>query len=342
MGEERDSRQSTVDSRQSSSSRMGGTEGGGHESGRQSTGGGRLLPAALTLLASLVVVYLPLFLGRVLYQRDLSLWIHPAQAFVRASWRAGQEATWNPYVGLGISTLANPLYGLFYPPNLLHRVGSVPRAANVVLWLHLAFGGLGILVLAGRLGARRAAALAGALAFCLSGLETSMWTFGIMLVAYAWLPWCAVGFLLLFSGRGARAGAVGGAALPVGLALLWGEIFLAVVSAGLALVGGLVHHRTGEDAEEAPPPRVVAAGAAAALALAAALGAVAVLPAARSASSTERRRPLPAANAEQGSFHPLRLVELAAGGVTLRAFDRDPGRVIPRLGGPQPLALDVY
>src|SRR5262249_6837192 len=155
----------------------------------------------------------------------------------------------------------------------------------------------------------------------------------IMLVAYAWLPWCAVTLLPLFTRR-AGSGAVAGAALAVGLALVAGEIFLAVVSAGFALVLGVV--RRLEGGEGAPRPRAVAAGAAAALALAAALGAVTVVPAARSASSTERSHPLPAAVAEQGSFHPLRLVELAAGGMTLRAFERNPARVVARLGGTQP------
>ena len=316
--------------------------------------------AALGALASvLALAYAPLFAGRVIYQRDLSLWLLPARGFVRAALAAGQSPFWNPYVGLGLPTLGNPLYGLFYPPNLLLHVGPLPVMANLLLWLHLAAGAAGLMAVLRRLGAGWTPALVGAIAWGLSGFLTSMWTFGILLLVYAWAPFAALGFLPLFvtgDQVGARPGyralaAVGRAALPVTLALLSGELFLALVCAGFGLMvavaarGAVVADQVGpEGAAPRPPWPAALAHAGASLALALALAAVSVLPAAAMAGSTERRAPLSAAVAEQGSLHPWRLLEL--GGVarmTERAFATEPAAVRAAVGGGlQPLALSVY
>ncbi|MGA9653495.1 MAG: hypothetical protein WBV96_06250, partial [Polyangia bacterium] len=147
------------------------------------------------LVGFLALLYAPLFFGRVLYQRDLSWWILPARAFVRNALAGGYAPTWNPFVGLGLPVLANPLFGLFYPPNLLHLVGPLAWMVTAVLWLHLVFGAVGMLLLARRFVSHPVAALLAGLAWAASGFATSMWTFGIQIAAYAWTPWCGIGFI---------------------------------------------------------------------------------------------------------------------------------------------------
>src|SRR5687768_16565438 len=93
------------------------------------------LGACAVLVAVLGVVYWPLFGGEVLYYRDLTRWIFPARWFLRHALAQGESPFWNPYQGLGFSTLSDPLYGIFYVPNFLHLFGNLPRAVTVVLWL---------------------------------------------------------------------------------------------------------------------------------------------------------------------------------------------------------------
>ena len=71
------------------------------------------------LVLVLALVYFPIFLGRIVFARDAALWIFPARQFVAEAFRQGQSAAWNPHVGLGISTLSNPLYAPLYPPHWL-------------------------------------------------------------------------------------------------------------------------------------------------------------------------------------------------------------------------------
>src|SRR5215213_1021984 len=77
---------------------------------------------ALLIGAVLGLVYFPILIGQVLFFRDPANWTYPARFFVRAALRAGDLPTWNPLQGLGFPTLANPLYGLFYPANWLFLI----------------------------------------------------------------------------------------------------------------------------------------------------------------------------------------------------------------------------
>ncbi|MGA7744877.1 MAG: YfhO family protein [Polyangia bacterium] len=302
------------------------------------------------LVGFLALLYAPLFFGRVLYQRDLSWWILPARAFVRNALAGGYAPTWNPFVGLGLPVLANPLFGLFYPPNLLHLVGPLAWMVTAVLWLHLVFGAVGMLLLARRFVSHPVAALLAGLAWAASGFATSMWTFGIQIAAYAWTPWCGIGFIALLRafddpGR-SRAGALLRGALPVAAALLLGDPFLAILNVGFGLAVTLVW-RYGQPADHPAvasfaPGRVVAGALAGVLILAVALAAVSWLPTAWNLSGTERNQALLSSVAEQASLHPLRTLELVAADSMRAAFELQPERVGRMLGGLQPLTTSVY
>lgn len=318
----------------------------------------------LALLVILAAVYLPVFAGAIVFFRDPAHWNAPARFFLAESWRQGESVTWNPYEGLGFPVTANPLYGVFYPPNWLFALAghaSDPRAAvaHLLTWsslLHLAFGSLGTGLLARRLGCAPTAALVAALAYGLGGYTTACWSAGLLLLAGAWVPWCGLAFHGLLArldgGPRAWAGGVAAAALPIGLALTMGEVFVALMAAAFGAVTALAARERTAGRTEGPSStsgtsgrRLRIAGLlAGALVLGASLGAVTVLPARAAVGSTQRGRPLPRVLAESCSVHPLRLVEMLVPGALGDALEDYPAADVvgePMVDG-LPLAFSVY
>ena len=282
----------------------------------------RFLPLAL-LLAALGILYFPLLAGQILYQRDIGRWIFPSRWFLRDALVRGDSMLWNPLQGLGLSALANPLSELTYPLNAGFFVSSSPHLTSWWLLLHLVLGGVGIMMLARALGAQSLAAmLVSGIAWCLSGTCTGEFTAGLRLIAGAYLPWCGLGFIYL--GRalrtepraGAWLEAAAKAAIPVALAFLAGEVFLATVAIGFGLAVTLAdpeHGAVGPDGRLRRARRFVLS-AMLSVALAAGIAAVVIVPAQRLAQGNARAGLLARATAEVGSFHPARILELVTPG----------------------------
>jgi hypothetical protein len=307
--------------------------------------------AFLCFLLVLVAVYLPLFFGRIIFTRDIAHWIFPARWFVRTALLAGELPLWNPYQGLGFPVLGDPLYGVFYPPNwLLLLVGPAwfARALSALDFFHMAWGGAGVFVLARRLRGSPVAASIAALAWSLSGYMTAQWTAGLRLHAGAWIPWVAVGHLALLTtlrmgGRRWMSGIVKAAA-PSALAMLMGEMFLAVMGVGLAAAMVAVV-QISEERKGAPRfrPRWILAHVLA-VGLAMGVAAVAIVPARAAMASSARATALSLADAEVSSLHPLRILEFAAPGCMGDVYGDYPGAPVvgePRLDG-LPLSYSVY
>lgn len=299
----------------------------------------------LILLAVLAVVYVPVLFGQVFFYRDFVHWVYPARVFVRTSLLTQQSPWWNPYQGLGLPVAASPLHGLFYPPYLLTLVGSLARSLTAVWVLHVAWGGLGVLLLARRLGTGNAAALVGSLAWSLSGFVTSAWSAGVLLPASAWIPWFGVGAVDLRRAlaRGRWLEAVGKGAWPILGSLLVGEIFQSAMGVGfgviMLLAGRILHGRA------RGPDRVRSVAAApAAFVLAVLVAAPALLPTALAARETGRTQGFDGTAAGMWSLHPLRLVELAAPAAFGDPYGHYPGGKLISDGAwdERPLFFGVY
>lgn len=294
----------------------------------------------------LAVAYFPLFAGEVIYQRDLARWVWPARHFVGDALARGQSPLWNPSQGIGFPTAAEPQYGLFYPPNLVPLVGPVDQMVTWLWFFHLVWGAIGACIVARRFGAAPIAASIAGLAWALSGFTTSTWTTGILLPASAWVPWTSLGFLSIWRAR-TRAGGVAAAALAPALALLLGELFVAIIAVGTGIAVSVLWRTTiGRTPDASRPatlqtPRRAALMGALAIALAVGVSTVSWLPAVRAAGETERAQPFAQAIAEQLSFEPIRLVELASDVPFVDIFERDPASVQKVFRSP-PLAFGVY
>ncbi|UCH60414.1 MAG: YfhO family protein [Anaerolineales bacterium] len=113
--------------------------------------------------------------------------------------RTGHLPLWNPLVGMGAPLLANYQSALLYPPNwllfILDEIGNVGWAAwgqGLLVAIHLAWAGLGMYVLGGKLGLGSLSRTVCGLAFGLSGYLVGRSSFLSINSAVAWLPWVLV------------------------------------------------------------------------------------------------------------------------------------------------------
>ncbi len=290
------------------------------------------------LVALLALTHWQLFVGRAVVFRDTWLWVIPARALVRDALLSGHLPRWNPFVGLGFSVPAEPLYALFYPPHLLLLLTpDVAWGASLGAWLHLLLGALGCAALATRLGARSVGAVVAGVAWSLAGPTQSTWNLGILLYGSAWIPWCALtAHDLALSPPGRpwwRALLL--SSLPVAMSLLAGEPFVALfgVLAGVVLALGV--------APLSRLPRTLGAYLSAALG-ATLLAAPTLFPMLAGMAHTQRSSALSRLAAEQMSLHPWRLLDLGAfGGVGMAwALRIDPA--VNALLDPAPLLESAY
>lgn len=126
----------------------------------------------------------------------------------------GQWPLWNAQLFAGQPFAADPLAGVWYPPNLLLLVLPLPLAINLLLALHLAWAGYGLFRFLRAEGLPDAPAFLGGLAF--AGTPKLLAHLGAghvsLVLAIAWTPWllgalrsaCGLGGLK----HGALAGAI--------------------------------------------------------------------------------------------------------------------------------------
>jgi hypothetical protein len=113
----------------------------------------------------------------------------------RAIQEWGQLPLWNSAILSGAPFAADPLSGMFYPPNWLAVLLPVSLGFNLLFWLHLAFAGLGMWKFLRAKGVGMAGALLGGLAF--SGCPKLIGHIGLghvgLVSAVCWTPWVLLG-----------------------------------------------------------------------------------------------------------------------------------------------------
>lgn len=288
----------------------------------------------------MAVIYAPIFRGQIFFARDPARWNYPARHHIASALAQHDSPWWNPRSWVGLSAAANPLYGPFYPPHLAAFFGP-PEALAWVLTAttlaHLVAGALGLFALARRLGASASGAAVGALVWGLCGYTTAMWDAGLLLPAGSFVPWIALGLDHAVEDGPRPARAVVFGALPLGLSLLHGEVFITLLGL-LFSAAVLLHFR----APFSTPGALRRACFAVVLGLG--LGAVTLSLAQAGADMTPRARGLSRDEAELYSLHPLRAFELALPHPF--GHTATPGTLASRLGEPRtdglPLASSVY
>lgn len=156
---------------------------------------------------------------------DLLLTHLPNAEYWRAAlFQHGQWPLWNAQLFAGQPFAADPLAGIWYPPNLLLLVLPLPWGFSVLLAAHLAWAGLGLFRFLRAEGLAAGPAFFGALALqatpkLLAHLGAGHFS---LVCAVAWTPWVLLAIRPLRGApvhwrAGLRAGALAGAALAAGL-----------------------------------------------------------------------------------------------------------------------------
>ncbi len=150
-------------------------------------------------LAAGIIWLLPLSWdpGGILFWRggeysDLLISHLPNAAYIHHAWDTWRQMPlWNPTILSGTPLAADPLAGLWYPPAWLAVVAPAPWTFNVLLWLHLAWSGLGVFQLLRRAGLGIPGALLAGLAY--SGMPKLIGHAGLghvsLVFAVCWTPW---------------------------------------------------------------------------------------------------------------------------------------------------------
>lgn len=103
----------------------------------------------------------------------------------------GEFPLWNPLILSGAPLVADPLFGIWYPPNWLTVLIPVTIAINILFILHLVWAGLGTFKFLQAEGTSRAAAIVAGVAF--GATPKLIGHIGLghlgLISAVAWTPW---------------------------------------------------------------------------------------------------------------------------------------------------------
>jgi hypothetical protein len=197
-----------------------------------------------------------IFEGRILFERDINLvWWAQVESFVR-SIGSGSWPVWDAYRSFGQPLLADPSAEILYPPTWLNLL--MPSWAYYTLFAtgHLVLAGIGMSVLARRLGLSAGAAFVAGAVWIASGPLFSLVPLYHHLAGAAWVPWVVWAAMGVVARPGPRRAA--GLALVTGAQLLAGSadmVMMAVVVMGLFVLRSILAR---SDAESGEPRRVLA------------------------------------------------------------------------------------
>jgi hypothetical protein len=179
------------------------------------------VPAAFLALALLLLWPLTLHPNFVAFNphatySDLIISHLPNAEYIRASLAQFRQVPWwNTALFAGQPLAADPLAGLWYPPNLLLLVLPLPFAFNLLLALHLAWAGGGLYAFLRAEGLDRGPAFLGGLAFAGTPKLLAHLSAGhvSLVCAVAWTPWLLLAIKRAAVEGGLRRGAWAGACL---------------------------------------------------------------------------------------------------------------------------------
>jgi hypothetical protein len=262
--------------------------------------------ATVALLALALVVFSPLVLGRVLFERDIqTFWLAQVETFVRAV-AAGCWPVWDPWVTFGQPMLAQPDTQVLYPFTWLNLILPPGPVYSLYVLVHLLLAGLGSFRLARRLGTGGGGAFVAGAVFMLSGPLVSLANLWHHLAGASWMPWVLEAAQSTSESGGKLRPALRWGLLT-GVQLLAGSADMAVMTALLAACLAGRQLLAGERPTRTRL-RTIGSGLAA-LALGLGLSAALWLPTLEVARRSARWA-LPATTRQYWSFHPLSLAQV--------------------------------
>lgn len=178
-----------------------------------------------------------LFGGQVLCERDIGIWWYGRiEALVRAA-ASGAWPVWDPHTAFGQPLLASPGAQVFYPWTWISLVVSPGLFVTLYTAGHFFFSGVGLWVLARRLGVSTAGALVASALWVSSGPFLSLVNVWLHFAGAAWIPWILLAADWAFRSPGAVSALTLGAALSG--QILSGSVDIVAMTGVLAAVYAL-------------------------------------------------------------------------------------------------------
>ncbi len=144
----------------------------------------------LVVITAPLILFFPFLIGqKILYWGTPLLQFYPWRDLALELARTGHLPLWNPYLGNGAPLLANHQSALLYPPNWLALLLPLDLASSWLAALHLAWAGVGLVLLARALGLSALGQAVAGLAFGLSQYLVARVGFFSINATVAWLPW---------------------------------------------------------------------------------------------------------------------------------------------------------
>jgi hypothetical protein len=143
------------------------------------------------------ILFSPLLLtGKAMFWGTPATQFVPWWSFAWERIRFGELPLWNPYLGMGAPLVANYQSAIFYPPNWIYFILDTIGGTTWMAWgqallvaLHLAWAGIGAILLAKKLGIGELGQSIAGLSYGLCGYLVSRAGFLSINSATAWLPW---------------------------------------------------------------------------------------------------------------------------------------------------------
>ncbi len=150
---------------------------------------------ALSIVGWVAWLCAPLLRGeQLIVRRDALSAVLPVKLILADALQKASLPVWNPAPALGKPFLADPLTGTLYPGNLPLLLTPFSAGYGLLLTAHLAWGGIGALLLLRCSGLPLAASLLGAIVWAAGGAMLSLTDVANHLCAIVWLPWVLWGW----------------------------------------------------------------------------------------------------------------------------------------------------
>lgn len=155
---------------------------------------------ALALFVGLVAFYYPWIVGqKAFYQGDVTLFFEPLCRYIGDAVRHGRFPLWNPLSYCGMSQIAIPSPGLFYPFNYLFAIMSFSQALAWQMVIHQLIAGIFTYAFVAHLRWGKLASIVAALIVAFSGYMFSLEANYTLVASAAWFPGLLWSFLRLNS-----------------------------------------------------------------------------------------------------------------------------------------------
>jgi hypothetical protein len=233
---------------------------------------------------------------------DCNLSYYPRRDIMHRAWRDGVVPFWNPYSFCGTPFLGDIQSGVLYPPNWILLPLDPGTQMGWFLFLHCAWAGIGVMLLARAFGAPRDLALLAGCAWAMNGYFAKHFGQPTFLATAAWMPWVLLAAVRV--ARRADAPEIALLGLAGALTFLAGQPQLALFAAYSALAVAVPLWIGARGRSDTPRWARVIAAFLAAGALAVLTASAQLLPT-RALAELSARADLPWASVVSGALHPV-------------------------------------